>query len=79
MLSLGFVISSILSRILDTVNKKNIDIAEVGFQVAFDLIEFRIISRQSKQREDCFQKAVTKRGLRCMRRSARRARRLNCP
>ena len=43
------------------------------------IIESRIISRQSKQREDCFQKAVTKRGLRCMRRSARRARWLSCP
>jgi type IV secretory pathway VirB4 component len=41
------------------------------------LIESRIIPRQSKQREDCFQKAVTKRGLRCMRRSARRAGRRN--
>ena len=34
------------------------------------LIESRIIYRQSKQREDCFQKAVIKRGLRRMRRSA---------
>ena len=33
-------------------------------------IESRIIYRQSKQREDCFQKAVIKRGLRRMRRSA---------
>ena len=47
--------------------------------IARQLIESRIIPRQSKQREDCFQKAVTKRGLRCMRRSARRARRLSCP
>ena len=34
------------------------------------IIESRIIYRQSKQREDCFQKAVIKRGLRRMRRSA---------
>ena len=34
----------------------------------------RIIPRQSKQREDCFQKAAFKRGLRRMRRSASRAR-----
>ena len=32
------------------------------------LIESRIISSQSRQREDCFQKAVIKRGLRRMRR-----------
>ena len=38
------------------------------------LIESRIISRQPKQREDCFQKAVIKRGLRRIRRSALRAR-----
>ena len=37
---------------------------------ALYLIESRIIYRQSKQREDCFQKAVIKRGLRRMRRSA---------
>ena len=43
------------------------------------LIEFRIIYRQSKQREDCFQKAVIKRGLRRMRRSALRARSLSSP
>ena len=43
------------------------------------LIESRITPRQSKQREDCLQKAVIKRGLRCMRRSARRARRLSSP
>ena len=42
-------------------------------------IEFRIISRHSKQREDCFQKAVIKRGLRCMRRSALRARSFSSP
>ena len=35
-----------------------------------ELIESRIIYRQPKQREDCFQKAVIKRGLRRMRRSA---------
>ena len=38
------------------------------------LIESRIISCQSRQREDCFQKAVIKRGLRRMRRSVLRAR-----
>ena len=38
-----------------------------------------IISRHSKQREDCFQKAVIKRGLRCMRRSALRARSFSSP
>ena len=43
------------------------------------IIESRITPRQSKQREDCLQKAVIKRGLRCMRRSARRARRLSSP
>ena len=43
------------------------------------LIESRIISRHSKQREDCFQKAVIKRGLRCMRRSALRARSFSSP
>ena len=43
------------------------------------LIESRIIPRQSKQREDCFQKAVIKRGLRLMRRSALRARSLSSP
>ena len=37
-------------------------------------IESRIISCQSRQREDCFQKAVIKRGLRRMRRSVLRAR-----
>ena len=42
-------------------------------------IESRIISRHSKQREDCFQKAVIKRGLRCMRRSALRARSFSSP
>ena len=42
-------------------------------------IESRIIPRQSKQREDCFQKAVIKRGLRLMRRSALRARSLSSP
>jgi len=41
------------------------------------IIESRIISRQSKGREDCFQKAVIKRGLRRMRRSALRARSFN--
>ena len=44
-----------------------------------ELIESRIISRHSKQREDCFQKAVIKRGLRCMRRSALRARSFSSP
>ena len=44
-----------------------------------DPIESRIISRQSKQREDCFQKAVIKRGLRLMRRSALRARSFSSP
>ena len=39
-----------------------------------DTIESRIISCQSRQREDCFQKAVIKRGLRRMRRSVLRAR-----
>ncbi len=43
------------------------------------IIESRIIPRQSKQREDCFQKAVIKRGLRRMRRSALRARSLSSP
>ena len=38
------------------------------------LIESRIRSRQSRQREDCFQKAVIKRGLRRMRRRDLRAR-----
>ena len=38
------------------------------------LTESRIIPSQSKQREDCFQKAAIKRGLRRMRRSALRAR-----
>ena len=42
-------------------------------------IESRIISRHSKQREDCFQKAVIKRGLRRMRRSALRARSFSSP
>ena len=42
-------------------------------------IESRIIYRHSKQREDCFQKAVIKRGLRCMRRSALRARSFSSP
>ena len=42
-------------------------------------IDCRIISRHSKQREDCFQKAVIKRGLRCMRRSALRARSFSSP
>ena len=36
--------------------------------------ESRIIYCQSRQREDCFQKAVIKRGLRRIRRSALRAR-----
>ena len=45
----------------------------------YELIESRIISRHSKQREDCFQKAVIKRGLRCMRRSALRARSFSSP
>ncbi len=44
-----------------------------------ELTESRIISRHSKQREDCFQKAVIKRGLRRMRRSALRARSLSSP
>ena len=39
-----------------------------------DLSESRIIYCQSRQREDCFQKAVIKRGLRRIRRSALRAR-----
>ena len=43
------------------------------------VIESRIISSHSKQREDCFQKAVIKRGLRCMRRSAFRARSFSSP
>ena len=43
------------------------------------ITESRIISRQSKQREDCFQKAVIKRGLRRMRRSALRARSFSSP
>ncbi len=43
------------------------------------LIESRIISRHSKQREDCFQKAAIKRGLRRMRRRALRARSLSSP
>ena len=34
----------------------------------FQLITSRIISSQSRQREDCFQKTVIKRGLRRMRR-----------
>ena len=38
------------------------------------LTESRIIYCQSRQREDCFQKAVIKRGLRRIRRSALRAR-----
>ena len=38
------------------------------------LIESRIIFCQSRQREDCFQKAVIKRGLRRIRRKALRAR-----
>ena len=41
--------------------------------------ESRIIPRQSKQREDCFQKAVIRRGLRLMRRSALRARSFSSP
>ena len=41
-----------------------------GDHSASTLIESRIIYRQPKQREDCFQKAVIKRGLRRMRRSA---------
>ena len=44
-------------RVVEAINKRG-------------LIESRIIYRQSKQREDCFQKAVIKRGLRRMRRSA---------
>ncbi len=43
------------------------------------LTESRIIPRQSKQREDCFQKAVIRRGLRLMRRSALRARSFSSP
>ncbi len=39
-----------------------------------DITESRIIYCQSRQREDCFQKAVIKRGLRRIRRSALRAR-----
>ena len=42
----------------------------LDFRVLLLIIESRIIYRQSKQREDCFQKAVIKRGLRRMRRSA---------
>ena len=55
---------------------------ELGVEVADPfarIIESRIISRHSKQREDCFQKAVIKRGLRCMRRSALRARSFSSP
>ena len=47
--------------------------------LSFEPIESRIIYRQSKQREDCFQKAVIKRGLRLMRRSALRARSFSSP
>ena len=42
--------------------------------IAEELIESRIIFCQSRQREDCFQKAVIKRGLRRIRRKALRAR-----
>ena len=47
----------------------------------FCTLEPRIIPSSSKQSEDCFQKAVSQRGLRCMRLSARRERRvaLLCP
>ena len=46
-------------------------LSDVG---VFAIIESRIIFCQSRQREDCFQKAVIKRGLRRIRRKALRAR-----
>ena len=49
--------------------------ADSGFPFEnLKLIESRIIFCQSRQREDCFQKAVIKRGLRRIRRKALRAR-----
>ena len=58
---------------------RNREALPLSEQFDMGLIESRIIPRQSKQREDCFQKAVIKRGLRLMRRSALRARSLSSP
>ena len=68
---------SIKTKVGDAMERLVAGCASLGS--TFVLIESRITPRQSKQREDCLQKAVIKRGLRCMRRSARRARRLSSP
>ena len=55
------------------------DVQAKQYALYEQLTESRIIPRQSKQREDCFQKAVIRRGLRLMRRSALRARSFSSP
>ena len=66
-------------RLRDTFSADRLRFEASARLLGVNLIESRITPRQSKQREDCLQKAVIKRGLRCMRRSARRARRLSSP